>query len=65
MNSRSFTNHLDILLADATELSDAHTRLRTGAAGRQRGLGAINRAAIVLCVSAWESYVEEIILKNL
>src|SRR5712692_10484349 len=60
MPSNANIQHLDALLSDARELSDAHTRLRTGARGRQWGLGALNRAAVVLCVSAWESYIEEL-----
>ena len=61
MASQAFTVHLEVLLADAEELDDAHTRLRTGQAGRQWRLGAINRAAVVICVSSWEAYVEELI----
>jgi hypothetical protein len=60
MASNAYTEYLEALLADAAELSDAHRRLRTGLPGRQWGLGAVNRAAVVLCVSAWEAYVEEI-----
>jgi hypothetical protein len=61
MPSQAHVNHLEILLADATELDAAHTRLRTGHPGRQWGLGAINRAVVVLCVSAWEAYLEELV----
>ena len=55
MPSHAYTNHLEVLLADAEELDSAHTRLRTGQRGRQWGLGAINRAVVVLCVSSWET----------
>lgn len=61
MPSEAYENHLEVLLADATELDAAHTRLRTGQPGRQWGLGAINRAVVVLCVSAWEAYLEELV----
>jgi hypothetical protein len=61
MPSRANTAYLEILLADAAELDRAHGRLRTGQAGRQWGLGAINRAVVVLCVSAWEAYLEELL----
>jgi hypothetical protein len=54
------TQHLQTLLQDAAELSTAHRSLRTGQRGRQWGLGALNRATVVLCVSAWEAYVEGI-----
>lgn len=65
MPSQAHTNHLDVLLADATELDTAHTRLRTGQRGRQWGLGAINRAVVVLCVSAWEAYLEEVVKESI
>jgi hypothetical protein len=61
MPSQAYVSHLEILLADAAELDAAHTRLRTGQPGRQWGLGAINRAVVVLCVSAWEAYLEELV----
>ncbi len=52
--------HLDQLLRDAVELDAIHAQLRTGVPGRQYGLASLNRAALVICVSAWESYVEEL-----
>jgi len=61
MPSNAYTTYLVPLLADATELNEAHRKLRTGAAGRQWGLGALNRAVVVTCLSAWEAYVEEIV----
>src|SRR5207244_2380028 len=61
MASRAYSDHLAVLLADAEELGTAHTRLRTGHAGRQWGLGAINRASVVVAVSSWEAYVEELV----
>jgi hypothetical protein len=59
MPSNSYTNHLLVLLKDVTELEAAHRQLRTGQIGRQWGLGALNRAAVVLAVSSWEAYLEE------
>jgi hypothetical protein len=58
--SNAFAVHLPQLLEDANELDDAHSRLRTGAVGRQHGLASLNRAAVVVTVSAWESYIEEL-----
>jgi hypothetical protein len=58
--SHAFTVHLQQLLQDALDLDDAHSRLRTGARGRQYRLAALNRAVVVISVSAWESYVEEL-----
>jgi hypothetical protein len=63
--SNAYTVHLRQLLQDAVELARAHTRLRTGAPGRQRGLASLNRAAVVLSVSAWESYIEELMRESL
>jgi hypothetical protein len=65
MPSQANLVHLQGLLLDAEELSKAHTRLRTGSRGRQWGLGAINRAAVVLCVSAWEAYVEALLRESI
>lgn len=65
MASNAFTDYLEPLLADAEELVDAHTKLRTGKVGRQWGLGAVNRAVVVMSVSAWEAYVEEVVKEAL
>jgi RiboL-PSP-HEPN len=58
--SSAFTVHLQQLLRDAEELDRAHARLRTGNPGRQYGLASLNRATVVMTVSAWESYIEEL-----
>jgi hypothetical protein len=63
--SNAFVVHLDLLLADAFELDDIHEKLRTGKRGRQYGLSSLNRAALVMSVSAWESYVEELMRESL
>ncbi len=60
MPSNAFAAHLRQLLQDAEQLDDIHTRLSTGAPGRQYGLDSLNRSAVVISVSAWESYVEEL-----
>jgi hypothetical protein len=65
MPSNAYTNHLVVLLEDARELQAAHKQLRTGLAGRQWRLGALNRAAIVLTVSSWEAYLEEVVREGL
>ena len=62
--SNAFDVHLRQLLLDAEELDDDHATLRTGTPGRQFGLAALNRAAVVMCVSAWEAYVEELIRES-
>jgi RiboL-PSP-HEPN len=61
MPSQANINFLVVLLKDAEELLQAHRKLKTGKAGRQWGLGAINRACVVMCVSAWEAYAEELV----
>lgn len=65
MPSNALSTHLDQLLGDAAELETIHSRLRTGLRGRQYGLASLNRAAIVISVSAWESYVEELMRESL
>lgn len=65
MPSNALSVHLDQLLKDASELTKIHTQLRTGLPGRQYGLASLNRAAVVICVSAWESYVEELMRESL
>jgi hypothetical protein len=62
--STAFSVHLSELLLDADELDAAHTQLRTGSPGRQYGLASLNRAAVVMSVSAWESYVEELMRES-
>jgi hypothetical protein len=61
VSSNAFSVHLEQLLADAKELQDAHTRLKTGEPGRQYGLASLNRSTVIISVSAWESYVEELL----
>ena len=60
MASNAYTSYLLLLLADAKEIDVAHQSLRTGQVGRQWRLGALNRAAVVMCLSAWEAYIEEV-----
>lgn len=61
MPSAAYSGYLLPLLHDAVELDEAHANLRTGGPGRQYGLGALNRAAVVMCVAAWEAYIEELV----
>ena len=65
MPSNAFSAQLTELLRDAAELDTIHTQLRTGFPGRQYGLASLNRAAVVISVSAWESYVEELMRESL
>ena len=61
MPSNAYSGHMLPLLDDPLELLAAHQSLRTGAPGRQYGLASLNRATVVLCVSAWEAYIEELV----
>jgi hypothetical protein len=61
MASGAHDNYLLALLRDAEELGEAHGKLRTGRVGRQWGLGSLNRAVVVMSVSAWEAYLEELV----
>lgn len=62
--SNAFSIYLRQLLLDADDLDDAHTQVRTGNPGRQYGLAALNRAAVIMSVSAWESYIEELMRES-
>ncbi len=64
MPSNAFSVHLRELLLDAEELDDAYIQLRSGNPGRQYGLASLNRAAVVMSVSAWESYIEELVRES-
>ena len=64
MPSNAYSRHLGPLLRDAEELLD------TQADARRRGppfaaLEASNRAVVVLCVSAWEAFIEELVRESL
>lgn len=61
MPSNAYNDRLETVLADADEINAGHASLTTGNRGRQYGLGALNRAVVVMCVSAWEAYVEEVV----
>lgn len=68
MASNAFTTHLLPVLDDADELLDAQVRLNASmvpgpAPGTQWGLGALNRAAVVMLVSAWEAYIEQVAIE--
>jgi hypothetical protein len=62
--SNAFADHLIKLLKDADDLNSAHKQLRTGKPGRQYGLAVLNHATVVICVSAWEAYIEELVRES-
>ncbi len=65
MPSTAFTQHLVEWLWDADELLDAQRQLLLHSAQRRRqwGRGSLNRAIVVTCVSAWEAYVEQVVIE--
>ena len=65
MPSNALNVHFEQLLKDVIDINTAHNKLKTGNPGRQHGLAALNRAAVVSAVSAWESYVEELMRESL
>jgi len=60
MPSSAFTVHLSQLLEDADDLDAAHRQFRAGSPSGRHRLAYLNRAAVVASVSAWESYIEEL-----
>ena len=64
MASNAFTVHLVDLLEDAKNLDAAYDQLKMGKPGPQSELVALNRAAVVICVSAWEAYIEELVRES-
>jgi len=64
MPSIAYDQVLVPLLKDATEIEAAHRTLRTGTTGRQWRLGSLNRTAVVMSLSAWEAYVEELVKES-
>lgn len=63
MSSKAYNDVLVPLAADVRELLDAHVQLRTGVRGRQWRLGALNRSAVIMAVSAWEGFVEALLVE--
>ena len=62
--SNAYAVHLRQMLLDADDLDEAHTQLRSGNTGRQHRLSMLNRAAVVMSMSAWESYLEELVRES-
>jgi hypothetical protein len=57
--------HLVPLLEDAAHLLTASTQLPVGIPGRPSRMTALNRAVVVICVSAWEAYIEALVREAL
>ncbi len=65
MPSNALTVHFRQVLADAEELNATHFTIRTGMVGQQFGLDALDRSIVVMVVSAWESFLEELLRESL
>ena len=63
MPSRAYSSVLQPLLSDVEDLIGAHQQGRTGRRGRQWHLAGLNRAIVVMAVSAWEAYVEHVVME--
>lgn len=61
MPSLALTETFERLLADPTALGGAYDILRASRRTPPGTLDAIPRAVVVLCVSAWEAFVEELV----
>jgi hypothetical protein len=63
--SNAFDGHLEALLRDAAQLRTTARDLSAGLPGRLLRVNALNRAVVVICVSAWEAYIEELVRESL
>jgi hypothetical protein len=63
--SVAFTDHLLSLLRDSDHLDDASSQLPLGIPGRPLRVAATNRAIVVISVSAWEAYIEELVRESI
>jgi hypothetical protein len=63
--SVAYTGRLVPLLRDAEELDEAYTQLQAVPALQHFATAALNRAVVVMCISAWEAYVEELVRESL
>jgi hypothetical protein len=63
--SHAYHDHLIVLLRDAEDLDDTLGLLPKGAPGRANRAAALSRAVVVLCVSAWEAYIEAVVAEAL
>lgn len=63
MPSNAFTTTLDQMLRDAVALIDTYDRLVALVPPPQDELDAVTRAVVVACLSAWEAFVEELVIE--
>lgn len=65
MPSNAYFGRLVPLLRDAEDLNEAYTQLQGAPALQPFATAALNRAAVVLCISAWEAFIEELVRESL
>ena len=65
MPSNAYSGRLVPLLRDAVELNRAFTQLQGVSALQHYATAALSRAAVVMCISAWEAYIEELVREAL
>ncbi len=65
MASNAYSGRLVPLLRDAEELNDAYTQLQGVPPLQHFATAALNRAVVVMCISAWEAYIEELVRESL
>jgi hypothetical protein len=63
--SNAYHGHLLALLHGADHLCVASGQLPVGIPGRPLRVAALNRAVVIMCVSAWEAYIEEVVREAL
>jgi len=61
MPSDAYTGHFLPLLVDAERLDESAGQIPIGDAERPARVSAMNRSCVVICVSAWEAYIEEVV----
>ncbi len=64
MPSHAHDAHFAALMVDANALVSARLVLWNTVGGRGH-VGAVTRAVVVACVSAWESYIEELVRESM
>lgn len=55
---------LELRLADANRLIGIHANMTGTGPGRRYEVDVLNRSAIILAVAAWESFVEDLAIRN-
>lgn len=65
MPSNAYSGRLVPLLEDAEQLNAAYTALHDVPTLRHHATEALTRSVVVMCISAWEAYIEELVREAL